>query len=87
MVIEHALRRMSEEVDAETVVVPFPAFFEIALPEGCETQLAKIMNWTSPQRGDEGYNLNDAQLSNIEVLTNKCFKNEKYIFQLTCNVG
>lgn len=61
--------------------------FEIALPEGCETQLAKIMNWTSPQRGDEGYNLNDAQLSNIEALTNKCFKNEKYIFQLTCNVG
>ena len=46
--------------------------FEIALPEGCETQLAKIMNWTSPQRGDEGYNLNDAQLSNIEALTNKC---------------
>ena len=35
----------------------------------------------------EGYNLNDAQLSNIEALTNKCFKNEKYIFQLTCNVS
>ena len=33
MVIEHALSRMPEEVDAETVVVPFPAFFEIALPD------------------------------------------------------
>lgn len=61
--------------------------FEIELPEGCETQLAKIMNWTSPQRGDEGYNLTDTQLSSIEVLAGKRFKNDKYIFQLTCNVN
>ena len=61
--------------------------FEIELPEGCETQLAKIMNWTSPQRGDEGYNLTDTQLSSIEVLAGKHFKNDKYIFQLTCNVS
>lgn len=61
--------------------------FEIELPEGCETQLAKIINWTSPQRGDEGYNLTDTQLSSIEVLAGKRFKNDKYIFQLTCNVN
>lgn len=61
--------------------------FEIELLEGCETQLAKIMNWTSPQRGDEGYNLTDTQLSSIEVLAGKHFKNDKYIFQLTCNVS
>lgn len=61
--------------------------FEIELPEGCETQLAKIMNWTSPQRGDKGYNLTDTQLSSIEVLAGKRFKNDKYIFQLTCNVN
>jgi len=61
--------------------------FEIELPEGCEPQLAKIMNWSSPQRGDEGYNLSDMQLSSIEVLAGKRFKDEKHIFQLICNAS
>jgi len=47
--------------------------FEIVLPDGCEAQLAEIMNWTLPQRGDGGYNLNDKQLSSIEALAGKHF--------------
>ena len=61
--------------------------FEVALPDGCEAQLAKIMNWSSPQRGDEGYNLSSTQLSSIEALIGKRFNDDKYIFQLTCNVS
>ena len=61
--------------------------FEIILPDGCEAQLAEIMNWSSPQRGDEGYNLSDAQLSSIEALAGKRFKDANHIFQLTCNVS
>ncbi|GFM78197.1 hypothetical protein PSCICO_07230 [Pseudomonas cichorii] len=61
--------------------------FEIVLPDDCEAQLAEIMNWSSPQRGIEGYNLSNTQLSSIEVLAGKRFNDEKHIFQLTCNVS
>ena len=61
--------------------------FEVALPDGCEAQLAKIMNWSSPQLGDEGYNLSSSQLSSIEALAGKRFNDDKHIFQLTCNVS
>ncbi|TWR92616.1 hypothetical protein FJD38_03060 [Pseudomonas saxonica] len=61
--------------------------FEIVLPDDCEAQLAKIMNWSSQQRGDEGYNLSSTQLSSIEALTGKHFNDDKHIFQLTCNVS
>ena len=61
--------------------------FEVVLPNDCEAQLAKIMNWSSPQRGDEGYNLSSTQLSSIEALIGKRLNDDKYIFQLTCNVS
>ncbi len=61
--------------------------FEIELPDGCEAQLAEIMNWASPQRGDEGYNLSDTQLSSIELLAGRRFYDANHIFQLTCNVS
>ena len=61
--------------------------FEVVLPNDCEAQLAKIMNWSSPQRGDEGYNLSSTQLSSIEALIGKRFNDDNYIFQLTCNVS
>jgi hypothetical protein len=61
--------------------------FEIVLPDGCEAQLAAIMNWTSPQRGDEGYNVSDTQLLSIELLASKRFYDANHIFQLTCNVS
>ena len=61
--------------------------FEVVLPDDCESQLAKIMNWSSPQRGDEGYNLSSTQLSSIGALVGKRFNDDKHIFQLTCNVS
>lgn len=61
--------------------------FEIVLPDGCEAQLSEIMNWTSPQRGDEGYNLSETQLLSIELLASKRFYDANHIFQLTCNVS
>ncbi|WP_425518820.1 DUF7683 domain-containing protein [Pseudomonas lijiangensis] len=43
--------------------------FEIVLPDDCEAQLAEIMNWSSPQRGIEGYNL-----SNTQLLASRCWQ-------------
>ena len=59
--------------------------FEILLPEGCEAQLAEIMNWPAPQQGDEGYDLTAIQLARIEELSDQRFIDENHIFQLTCN--
>jgi len=61
--------------------------FEVVLQNDCEAQLATIMNWSSPQRGDEGYNLSSTQLSSIEALAGKYFSDDKHLFQLTCNVS
>lgn len=77
------MRYIVEAFDKESEFLDF----EIVLPEGCEAQLAEIMKWTTPQRGDEGYNLSEAQLSSIEVLVGKRFYDANYIFQLTCNVS
>lgn len=78
-----AMKFIVEAFDKEN---EFPDF-EVVLPDDCEAQLAEIMNGSSPQRGDEGYDLNETQLSNIEVLAGKRFNDEKHIFQLTCNVS
>ncbi|WP_349306218.1 hypothetical protein [Pseudomonas sp. Seg1] len=56
-----------EAFDKETEFLAF----EIDLPNGCDVLLAEIMNWSSPQRGDEGYNLSLAQLAAIEVLAGR----------------
>lgn len=60
--------------------------FEIELPADCDAQLSAIMNWHDPQRGDEGYNLTDAQRKAIERLTGKDFYDDRFLFQLTCNI-
>jgi hypothetical protein len=59
---------------------------EINLPEGCDAPLSEIMAWSSPQRGDEGYDLNPQQASAIEALAGKKFFDDRHMFQLTCNV-
>lgn len=59
---------------------------EIDLPKGCDVQLNDIMGWSSPQRGDEGYDLNPEQASAIEALAGREFLDDSHIFQLTCNV-
>lgn len=47
--------------------------FEVNLPNGCDAQLAKIMGWSAPQHGDEGYNLDATQIAALEVLANRQF--------------
>ena len=42
-----------EAFDKETEFLDF----EVVLPDDCEAQLAEIMNWSSPQRGDEATTL------------------------------
>jgi hypothetical protein len=59
--------------------------FEIALPDGCDASLPKIMGWSSPQRGDEGYDLDATQIAALESLANKAFYGQDHVFQLTCN--
>jgi len=60
--------------------------FEVILPDGSESQLAQIMGWSVPQRGDEGYDLAASQAAAIEVLASKRFYDSNHVFQLTCNV-
>lgn len=60
--------------------------FEVILPEGSDSQLAQIMGWSVPQRGDEGYDLTPSQAAAIEVLASKQFYDSNHVFQLTCNV-
>jgi hypothetical protein len=60
--------------------------FEVELPGNCDSQIAKIMGWSTPPRGDEGYNLNASQIAAIEALASRQFYNHNFIFQLTCNI-
>jgi hypothetical protein len=60
--------------------------FEVILPYGSDSQLAQIMGWSVPQRGDEGYDLTPSQAAAIEVLAGKHFYDSNHVFQLTCNV-
>jgi hypothetical protein len=60
--------------------------FEIRLPTGSDAQLKQIMEWSTPQRGDEGYNLSPSQAAAIEALAGKRFYDDDHIFQLTCNI-
>jgi hypothetical protein len=59
--------------------------FTLSLPAGCDAQLAEIMGWLTPQRGDEGYNLDAAQIAALESLADTRFFDANYSFQLTCN--
>ncbi|WP_434558576.1 hypothetical protein J3P95_20705 [Pseudomonas sp. Z5-35] len=61
--------------------------FEVELPAGCDAQLKQIMGWSTPQRGDEGYNLSRSQAAAIEALAGRLFYDDDNIFQLTCNIG
>lgn len=75
------MKYIIEVFDKETELLAF----EIVLPDGCDAQLAAIMGWSTPQRGDEGYNLSAEQMVAIEKLAGRHFHEENYIFQLTCN--
>lgn len=77
------MKYIIEAFDKETELLAF----EVDLPNGCDAQLAAIMNWLSPQRGDEGYNLSARQIVAIEKLAGRQFSDQHYIFQLTCNVN
>ena len=76
------MKYIIEAFDKETELLAF----EVDLPDGCDAQLAAIMGWLSPQRGDEGYDLNATQKVAIEALAERKFDDQNYIFQLTCNV-
>lgn len=76
---------MKYTVEAFSKETEFLAF-EVDLPDGCDAQLAAIMGWSSPQRGDEGYDLSATQIAAIEALAGRPFYDQRHIFQLTCNV-
>ncbi|MNE99633.1 hypothetical protein D3C80_1983410 [compost metagenome] len=76
------MKYIIEAFDKETELLAF----EVELPDGCDAQLAAIMSWSSPQRGDEGYDLSATQMVAIEALAGRQFSDQNYIFQLTCNV-
>ncbi|WP_321355623.1 hypothetical protein [Pseudomonas extremaustralis] len=77
------MKYIIEAFDKETELLAF----EVDLPDGCDAQLAAIMNWSSPQRGDEGYDMSATQRVAIEALVGRQFHDPNYIFQLTCNVN
>jgi hypothetical protein len=60
--------------------------FDINLPDGCDSQLSEIMGWSTPQRGDEGYDVTAEQAAAIEALASRRFYDNDHIFQLTCNI-
>ena len=72
---------MKYTVDAFDNETEFLAF-EVDLPNGCDVQLAGIMNWSPPQRGDEGYNLSVAQLAAIEALAGRPISDPSYTAHL-----
>lgn len=77
------MKYVVEAFDKETESLAF----EIELPDGCDAQLADIMNWADPQRGDEGYDISGAQMASIEKIAGRQFYSPNYIFQLTCNLA
>lgn len=76
------MRYAIEAFDRETDFLNFV----IDLSDGCDAQLTEIMGWSAAQRGDEGYNLDAAQIAALEALTNRRFYRAGHIFQLTCNL-
>jgi len=77
------LKYTIEAFDKETELLAF----EIDLPDGCDSQLNSIMGWSTPQRGDEGYDLNIEQAAALEALAGRNFYDKVHIFQLTCNIA
>lgn len=76
------MKYIVEAYDSKTRFIAF----EIILPDGCDAQLAEIMGWLEPQRGDEGYNISAEQAAAIETLSGRQFYDNEHIFQLTCNI-
>lgn len=76
------MKNAIEAFDRETDFLDFV----IDLPDGCDAQLTEIMEWGAPQRGDEGYDLDVAQIAALEALTNRRFYRADHVFQLTCNL-
>ncbi|MFL6606884.1 MAG: hypothetical protein ACJ8HF_01490 [Pseudomonas sp.] len=82
MLAQHGMSYIVEVFDkkSETLI------FEVRLPTGSDAQLEQIMGWSTPQRGDEGYNLSPSQAAAIEALAGKRFHDDDHVFQLTCNI-
>lgn len=82
MLAQHGMSYIVEVFDkkSETLI------FEVRLPTGSDAQLEQIMGWSTPQRGDEGYNLSPSQAAAIEALAGKRFYDDDHVFQLTCNI-
>ncbi|QXI52564.1 DUF7683 domain-containing protein [Pseudomonas alvandae] len=61
MLAQHGMSYIVEVFDkkSETLI------FEVRLPTGSDAQLEQIMGWSTPQRGDEGYNLSPSQAAAI----------------------
>lgn len=57
--------------------------FKVILPNGYDSQLAQIMEWASPPRGGEGYNMSMDQIAAIEGIGGRPFYDDAHIFQLT----
>ncbi|MCD5974892.1 hypothetical protein KDX24_27035 [Pseudomonas sp. CDFA 550] len=60
--------------------------FEVVVPKDCDARLARIMRWSKPQRGDEGYDISAEQAAAIEALIGSPFYDDRHIFQITCNI-
>ena len=75
------MKYIIEAFDRETDFLAF----EVELPEGCDLQIAKIMDWPTAPRGEEGYNLSANQIAALEKVAGRQFYNNTSIFQLTCN--
>lgn len=76
------MKYIIEAFDKETEFLAF----EVELPEGSDSQIAKIMGWSTSPRGEEGYNLSANQVAELEELVGRQFYDSHNIFQLTCNI-
>lgn len=76
------MKYIIEAFDKETEFLAF----EVELPDGIDSQIAEIMAWPTPPRGEEGYDLSANQIAAIEELAGRQFYDNHNIFQLTCNI-
>lgn len=76
------MKYIIEAFDKETEFLNF----EVELPDGIDSQIAEIMVWSTPPRGEEGYDLNANQIAAIEELAGRTFYDTNNDFQLTCNI-
>ena len=76
-------RRVIHEIDAFDKETEF-LVFEVPIPEGNIEQLRIIMNWSEPEDEIYCYDLDSAQISQLEALIGITFYDPKYDFQIGC---